>query len=80
MTATAPPERRPALTRAFDRSLAGIERAGNALPHPFFLFLGLFAVVAVLSSAMDWTGVTVTVPGAEEALPVRGLLTSDGVL
>ncbi|WP_432511140.1 AbgT family transporter [Kineococcus sp. SYSU DK001] len=66
--------------RAFDRVLRGIERAGNALPHPFFLFCYLFAAIALVSSAMAWAGATVTVPGSDEVLPVQGFLSTDGVL
>lgn len=70
----------PVGTRVFDRVLNGIERAGNALPHPFFLFCILFAVIAVASSAMAWAGATVQVPGSDEVLAVQGLLSTDGVL
>ncbi|WP_380175501.1 AbgT family transporter [Kineococcus sp. DHX-1] len=80
MTASQTSTRPSAASRAFDRVLLGIERAGNALPHPFFLFLHLFAAIAVVSSVMAWSGATVTVPGSDEVLPVRGLLSTDGVL
>lgn len=62
-----------------ERVLGGIERAGNRIPEPFLLFLLLFGVLAVVSSVMTWTGVTVTVPGSQETNPVRGFFTAEGV-
>ncbi|SDD33191.1 AbgT family transporter [Auraticoccus monumenti] len=71
-TATAP------LTRT-DRLLAGVERAGNKLPDPFILFLGLFLLVGIISTVLDLAGTEVTLPGAEEPRAVRGLFTSAGL-
>lgn len=71
-TAAAP----PGLT---DRFLTGVERVGNKLPDPFMLFLILFAITAVVTSAMALGNVTVEVPGAEEATVIRGLFTAEGM-
>ena len=62
-----------------DRLLGGVERVGNRLPDPFILFLFLFAVVAVLSTAMAWNNVVVTVPGAAEETVIKGLFTAEGL-
>ncbi|MDN5570343.1 MAG: AbgT family transporter [Propionibacteriaceae bacterium] len=62
-----------------DRLLSGLEAAGNKLPQPFNLFLWLFGIVGVVGTAAAWAGVTVQVPGAEEATPVRGLFTGEGM-
>ncbi|MCH1868162.1 AbgT family transporter [Nocardioides sp. CFH 31398] len=62
-----------------DRLLSAVERAGNRLPQPFNLFLILFAVLAVVSSALAYAGVTVEVPGADEPTAVRGFLTGEGL-
>ncbi|WP_432504172.1 AbgT family transporter [Kineococcus arenarius] len=62
-----------------DRFLGGIERVGNRIPEPFVLFLVLFALLAVASSAMAWAGVTVEVPGSGQVDAVRGLFTGEGV-
>ncbi|MBF4994275.1 AbgT family transporter [Arthrobacter gandavensis] len=62
-----------------DRLLAGVERAGNKLPDPFILFLLLFGIVAVASTAMAWGNVSVTVPGSDEATRIRGLFTAEGM-
>jgi len=50
-----------------DRALDLVERAGNKLPHPFWLFVGLFVVVGALSAALD---------GVEVERPETQLLTT----
>ncbi|GAA2342506.1 AbgT family transporter [Saccharopolyspora halophila] len=62
-----------------DRLLNLIERVGNKLPEPFLLFGLLFLVVAVLSTAIAWFGVAVTIPGDDAATPVRGAFTGAGL-
>jgi aminobenzoyl-glutamate transport protein len=57
-----------------------VERAGNRLPNPFVLFVGLLVLIAVLSTIVAAFGVTVTVPGVEEPVPVRGALTPDALV
>lgn len=42
------------------RWISFIERAGNRLPHPFFLFLILIGVIFVLSFALNRLGVSVS--------------------
>ncbi|WP_317259701.1 AbgT family transporter [Kocuria atrinae] len=49
-----------------DRLLTGIERVGNKLPEPFALFTILFLITAIVSTAMAWGNVIVTVPGTDE--------------
>ncbi len=44
------------------RWLDGVERAGNRLPHPFWLFCGLVLLVVALSGALSAAGVTVETP------------------
>lgn len=39
-----------------DRILDSIERAGNALPHPFILFMILSGIILVLSLVMSRAG------------------------
>lgn len=73
---TAPTAARSSRT---DRLLAAVERAGNKLPDPFILFLLLFGIVAVASTAMAWGNVSVTVPGSDEATRIRGLFTAEGM-
>ncbi|MEB3371075.1 AbgT family transporter [Saccharopolyspora mangrovi] len=66
-------------SRRLDRVLNLIERIGNKLPEPFILFGILFLVVAVVSTAIAAFGVTVTIPGAEKATPIRGAFTGEGL-
>jgi aminobenzoyl-glutamate transport protein len=43
-----------------ERALAWVERAGNRVPNPAILFLGLIVTVVLLSQVLDWAGVGVT--------------------
>ena len=76
MSATPAP---PAKTGLTDKILNGVERAGNKLPEPFMLFLVLFAVTGIVSTAMAWSGVVVSVPGSEEPTVIKGLFTGEGL-
>ncbi|WNV73649.1 AbgT family transporter [Geodermatophilus sp. DSM 44513] len=62
-----------------DRVLGGIERVGNRIPEPFVLFVGLFTVLAVVSTGMALAGVQAQVEGADEPTVVRGLFTVEGL-
>jgi aminobenzoyl-glutamate transport protein len=62
-----------------DRVLSGIERVGNRLPNPVVLFLGLFGLLGIVSTALALAGASVTVPGAAESLAVKGLFSGEGV-
>mgnify|MGYP001604475630 CR=1 FL=1 len=52
----------------FQRALHQLERAGNALPHPAVLFVGLTAGVLLLSAAADWAGLSALPPVKKEVL------------
>jgi aminobenzoyl-glutamate transport protein len=43
-----------------NRMLGGIEKVGNLVPHPAIIFLGLCALVIVLSQLFYWMDVSVT--------------------
>lgn len=60
------------------RFLNGIERTGNRLPHPFWLFWILFAATALASWAMTAGNLKVTDPGTDKHVAVRTILTADG--
>src|SRR5690606_29690185 len=62
-----------------DRFLGAVERLGNRLPEPFTLFLILFLVVALVSTAMALADVTVQIPGADEVTEIKGLFTPEGL-
>lgn len=76
MTAAMEP-RRP--TPFATRLLNGIERAGNALPHPVSLFLGLAVLVILLSWLLSRLGVQVAHPATGQPVPVINLLSLDGL-
>nr|WP_193608455.1 AbgT family transporter [Nocardioides lijunqiniae] len=60
-------------------ALAAIERVGNRLPHPFWLFWILSGVLAVASAIMALSDVSVTLPGTGETSAVQNLLSMDGL-
>lgn len=60
------------------RAMAVVERAGNALPHPFWLFWVLSAILAVISAGLAAAGVSVIAPDGEQVV-VRNLLSGDGI-
>lgn len=65
--------------KLFNLFLNGVEKAGNALPHPATLF-GIFAlIVLVLSAILSYFEVSVVPPGSEEQFHVVNLLSRDGL-
>ena len=61
------------------RLLNLVERAGNALPHPFWLFWILSAVVALVSWVLSTSGVEVKNPADGSMLAVRNALSAQAV-
>ncbi|WP_344533012.1 AbgT family transporter [Streptomyces albiaxialis] len=62
------------------RVLGGIEKVGNKLPHPFWLFVILSGLLAVLSWALALAGVSAESPGDDgKTIAVRNLLSGDGI-
>ncbi|AKU16065.1 AbgT family transporter [Luteipulveratus mongoliensis] len=61
------------------RALAVVERAGNALPHPFWLFWILAAILAVISTVLSTMDVSVVSPKDDKTVVVRNLLSGDGL-
>jgi aminobenzoyl-glutamate transport protein len=57
--ATGPHDVPPART-FYERMLDGIERAGNRVPHPAMIFVGLIVLVIAASQIMHWAGVSST--------------------
>ncbi len=58
--------------------LGTIEKVGNALPHPFILFLIISAALVILAAILEWCGVTVTNPTTNEVVAVKSLLNMEG--
>ncbi|KRF20668.1 transporter [Nocardioides sp. Soil797] len=69
------PERLPRLIRA----MAVVERVGNALPHPFWLFWILCGIVAVISAGLSIADVSVISPADGERVAVQNLISGDGL-
>ncbi|QIQ01767.1 AbgT family transporter [Streptomyces liangshanensis] len=61
------------------RAMAVIERAGNALPHPFWLFWILSGVLAVVSAFLAAADVSVVSPSDHKTVVVQNLLSGDGL-
>lgn len=61
------------------RALNVVEKVGNKLPHPFWLFWLLALLLGITSAIMATAGVTVIEPGETEAVPVRNLFTPAGL-
>jgi aminobenzoyl-glutamate transport protein len=75
-TSAAPPQSK--VLRAAFRGFEVIERVGNKLPHPFWLFWILAIVVVGISWALAEMGVSAVKPDSEESVVVRSLLSKDG--
>ncbi len=59
-------------------SLRGIEKAGNKLPHPFWIFAVLGGFVILLSAVLSWAGAHAVSPMDGERIDVRSLLSPEG--
>ncbi|TVR52326.1 MAG: AbgT family transporter [Puniceicoccaceae bacterium] len=71
-----PGDRRSRLLGPF---LNAIEKLGNRLPDPLFLYLGLAFAVPLLSWPLAALGWSKTLPGRDEAITVVNLLTADQI-
>nr|WP_274964269.1 AbgT family transporter [Tepidanaerobacter syntrophicus] len=56
-----------------------VERVGNKLPHPFFLFVYLTIGIMLLSAVLSILQVSAINPGSGEEVVVKSLLTREGV-
>lgn len=63
----------------FQRMLDIVERVGNKLPDPFALFVGLSVIVMIISWIFSKNGATVLHPATEEVLPVKNLISGEGL-
>jgi aminobenzoyl-glutamate transport protein len=61
------------------RALDRVERIGNAIPNPAFLFFILAILALVLSAVVSWAGLSVTHPGTGETVAAVNLLTVAGL-
>lgn len=63
-----------------DRVFTGIERLGTKIPEPFFLFLYLLIALALVTTTVAAFGITIEVPGKPEPIPVRAVLSTEGLV
>lgn len=56
-----------------------IEKAGNKVPHPVYLFIWLWAITLVASLVLGKMGVGVTHPTTGEPINIVNMLTADGI-
>jgi aminobenzoyl-glutamate transport protein len=68
-------EKLPRLVRA----MAVIERVGNKLPHPFWLFWLLSGILAIISAVLAGLNVSVVSPSDGETVTVQNLISGDGL-
>lgn len=68
-----------AILRAAFKSINFIERVGNKLPHPVWLFVFLGLIVVVLSAVLESAGVSVPKPGTDKTIAVKSLLSREGM-
>lgn len=61
------------------RFLDVIEKAGNALPHPFMLFIDIIIILAVISAIVSLTGVEVINPADQSVVKANNLLSAKGL-
>lgn len=63
----------------WQRVLNRIERAGNLLPHPASLFLGLSVLVVLISWAVNRAGIEAVHPVTQRTVTAANLLSADGL-
>ncbi|WP_209906186.1 AbgT family transporter [Paeniglutamicibacter psychrophenolicus] len=56
-----------------------VERVGNKLPHPFWLFVGLSVVLVLVSALLSALNVSAVSPATGETIVVRNLLSAEGL-
>lgn len=61
------------------RFLDVIERAGNALPHPFILFIYIIVILAIISAIVSWSGAEVINPADQSVVKANNLLSANGL-
>lgn len=78
-TTTTAAEPQSRVMRAAFRSFSAIERVGNKLPHPFWLFWMLAIVVIALSWLLSSLGVSAQAPGSDAVVAAKSLVSQEGV-
>ena len=79
MDSQAKADRKPERPSGFVRFLYGVERVGNKLPHPFWIFWILIGILLVISNLVASTGVSVIHPGTGAEVKAVALLSANGL-
>ncbi len=66
-------------SRAVDRFLNVVERAGNSLPHPTSLFASMALLILLASAVGSWLGLAVLHPATGAEVKVMNLLSIEGI-
>ncbi|QIZ37371.1 AbgT family transporter [Saccharopolyspora sp. ASAGF58] len=61
------------------RVISAIERVGNKLPNPFWLFWIMAGILGVVSFVLALLGVSVTLPNSGKIVEVKNLLSIEGI-
>ena len=61
------------------RLLIIIEKVGNKLPHPFWLFLSLAVIVMILSAIFSATGLSAVNPATDQTVTVTNLFSTESL-
>lgn len=79
-TSPSPASSEPGQSRSglLTRILSWVERVGNRLPHPFWIFVILAGVVLVLSEVLARLGVSATDPASGDTVTITSLLNAAG--
>lgn len=64
---------------AVQRAIAWIERTGNRLPHPFWLFWIMAGIVVALSFVLSLFDVSVTLPDSGEVVEIKNMFSLEGL-
>ena len=72
-------DRQSRLSRGVMKLLEAVDRAGNKLPHPFWIFVGLAVIVALLSALFARLDLSSVNPTDGKTVAVKSLLTSEGI-
>ncbi|SDR91567.1 aminobenzoyl-glutamate transport protein [Brevibacterium siliguriense] len=72
-------DRQGRLSRAVMKALEAVDRAGNKLPHPFWIFVGLAIAIALLSALFARLDLSSVNPTNDETVVVKSLLTTEGI-
>ena len=66
-------------SRGRNRFLDGVERLGNALPDPVFIFIGIIAILIAVSAVGGAAGWSAVNPASGEVLVAKSLLTGENI-